>query len=493
MNKVRMQGASWDSLFLAFAKILTMLFSILLSKMLSVGLSLEMYGTYSQANLINSLGASLIALGFSDAINYFYNRREDVVDPALRIRIVNTVFFLEIVLGVVLAVAIWLGQQGIIAYFNNEALYKLIPMVAILPVLSNLLYFYQVLFVSVGKAKSMAIFNLVMIVVKLAITFVAVFVLQNLLFIFLGLILLEIGQLILFNCFVSRQGVSVYPWRISARHIKEIFSYALPIGIYTITSSLARELDKLVIGKLETTEVLAVYTNCSKLLPFDVLVISFATVLIPHIVRAVTSRDNIKGIALFSSYMKIGYYSVWIMATAVLIAPQTVISLLYADVYAIGTGIFVVYVFDSILRFASVHLVLTAANKSKLLLVYSVLSLAINLVLNVALYHMIGIIGPAVATLISSVIYTWLILRQTRKILHAKWGEIFAFKEMLWLILTLGLGWLLASEINTGLLYLGINKYIAFIISAGLFGCGMLAIHFKKIFTVLKEINTFRI
>ena len=104
-----------------------------------------------------------------------------------------------------------------------------------------------------------------------------------------------------------------------------------------------------------------------------------------------------------------------------------------------------------------------------------------------------GILGPAVATLISSLFYTFIILRQTCKILRAKWQDIFDWKEMLWLVLTLILGWLLAGVINRGLLFLDINKYIAWVISATLFGCGMLVLHRKKFFATLNEINTFRI
>lgn len=492
MSKFSMKGASWDSIFLASAKILTMAIGILIAKILSVGLSLEEYGTYSQANLINTVGASVIALGLSDAVNYFFNRRQSDVDDTLRMRIVNTVFFVEIVVGVILAFSIFVCRHLIVDYFDNAALQRLIPFVMAMPMLSHLLYFYQVLFVSIGKAKIMTLFNLVMMVLRIAFISLAVFVLRDLLWIFLLLVLLELIQITGFNLLVSKQGVQVLPWQISLKHIKQILAYGLPIGIYTITSSLSRELDKLVIGRMETTEVLAVYSNCSRLLPFDVLVISFATVLIPYIIRYVTEGDSKNSISLFSAYLKVGYYSVWILGAAALIAPQTMISLLYADAYTTGAGIFVLYVFDSMLRFASAHLILTAANKSKLLLGYSLLSLALNFVLNIALYFAIGIEGPAVATLISSLVYAWLILHRSFKIIHARWRDIFAYKEIIWLLLTVVAGWLLAVTLNRTLLHLQIHPYIAMIISMVLFGCGMLVLHFKAIVAVLKQINTFK-
>ena len=58
MKKISMRGASWDSMFLAFVKILTTLSSIILTKILSAGLSLEAYGTYAQANTVIAIGTS---------------------------------------------------------------------------------------------------------------------------------------------------------------------------------------------------------------------------------------------------------------------------------------------------------------------------------------------------------------------------------------------------------------------------------------------------
>ncbi|MFQ7526630.1 MAG: hypothetical protein ACLRMN_02620 [Mediterraneibacter gnavus] len=75
MKHINTKGASWDSMFLTFVKILTTLTSIVVTKILSVGLSLTDYGTYSQAILIVSIGTTIILFGLGDALNYFYNNQ----------------------------------------------------------------------------------------------------------------------------------------------------------------------------------------------------------------------------------------------------------------------------------------------------------------------------------------------------------------------------------------------------------------------------------
>ncbi len=468
-----------------------MLFSILSAKILSTGLSLTEYGTYSQSNLVVTVGESMILLGLVDAMNYFFNRKD--IGDELRYRVISTIFFLEILFGIILAGAVLLGQDLIASYFSNPAVKALLPVVALLPMMANIIYLYRVMYVAVGRAKMMSLYNLVLMVIRVIAVYLAVYVLKNLVWIYLVMLFMDFVQVAIFHIELRKKGVRINPLKISTKHIRPIMAYGLPMGVYAITSSFTRDLDKLVIGRLGGTEELAIYTNASKVLPLDFLVSSFAMVLIPYIYRRVSEGRREESIELFSSYLKVGYYTVWTLGTMVLVAPESVISFLYADAYIEGKVIFVLYIIDAMLRFASVHLILTAAGKAKNVMLYSVLSLGMNLVLNISFYYLWGMIGPAIATLIVAVLYTWLILRDTTKIIQAKWTEIFNLKELAWFLATLVVAWLVTSVLNQVLLGYGAHRYLAMILSMAVFGCSILALHFKKIFGVLKKINSFKL
>lgn len=493
MKKISIKGASWDSAFLAASKVLTLLFSILSAKILSTGLSLGEYGTYSQVNIITSVGTSLILLGLGDALNFFYNNNSLETSEDERFRTINTIFFIETLVGVIYLVMIVFGSGVFVEYFGNHEIKRLLPMAAVLPMLSNIIYFYNVLCVSVGRAKIMSFLSIITTVIKIIFTYMAVYVFHDLLWIYVVLVALELMQLLFFYIMMKKKGICINVFKVSINKIKPILSYGLPMGVYAITSAFSREMDKLVVGRLSGTENLAIYSNCSKILPFDFLVTSFAVVLIPYIVKYFTEKNKERSVMLFSSYLRVGYYSVWILGTMVLIAPKTMISFLYADKYIEGFGIFIIYIFDSMLRFASMHLILTSAGKTKRLMYYSVLSLILNLVLNIAFYKLFGLIGPAVATLLVSGIYTFVILNDSIKLLNAGWREVFNIKEIMTLIITIAVMWIFSSLINNLLCECGIHKYIAMIISMAVFGLVMLAVHFKRISIVLKDINTFRI
>lgn len=492
MKKINLKGASWDSMFLTMAKVLTMAFGIILSKIMSMGLTLEEYGTYSQVNLVTSIGTSAILLGLGDAVNYFFNKKNDEEDEKIRFKIVNTVFFLELIVGIILSVVIIVGRGQIGAYFSNTAIEGILIVASILPVCANIVYFYQVLYVSVGKAKLMSLYNLVLMILKIISAYIAVYVIRDILWIYVVLVVLDLIQIIVYKRTLIKRDVCINVFKISTSHIGKIMSYSLPMGVYALTSTLTRDIDKMIVGRMAGTEKLAIYTNCSKILPFDFLVVSFATVLIPYIVKYVTERNRKQTIQLFSNYMKIGYYSVWILGTMVLIAPENVIAFLYSEEYTVGLPIFILYVFDSMIRFASMHLILTASGKTKQLMIYSVISLGLNVVLNIAFYKLWGLIGPAIATVVVAVIYAYMILRKTISLIECKWKDVFSIKEIAILLGTLVVLCIMGHGLYQCIIAFGGHKYVSMIVSMVVFGCCALLLHLKKIIHVLKEVNSFR-
>ena len=327
MKKLSLKGASWDSFFLTFVKIVTTFTAIIQTKILATGLTLTEYGTYSQANIIVSLGASVLLLGFGDSINYFYNNKTVNNDEKERISFVNTIYFLEIILGIVFALVVIIGRNLVSAYFDNAMLSVIITIVSIKPMLDNILAFYQILYVSVGKAKIIAIRNLAVTILRIILMYVSVYVFENIIWIFWSLILLDVLQLLFFKLLFAKDGFWVNPFRFNIKKVKAILTYGLPMGVFALTNQLTRDIDKLIIGRFSDTETMAIYANCSKLLPFDIIVMSFATVLIPYITRYISEKKKEETVKLFSNYIKIGYYSVWILGTAVLITIYLIVCL----------------------------------------------------------------------------------------------------------------------------------------------------------------------
>ena len=170
-NKIK-SGILSDSVWLTFVKLVTALISIIITKILSEKLSLIEYGTYSQGNLIVVTVTSLSILGLSDGANYFFNRSRDEETQKTYI---DSVFGIQLVAGVICSIAIFGGQRLWTAYFDNDALSPIYIWLMFSPMLSNYIAMYQVLFVSIGKAKVIAARNFILSVMKLLIVIAAVY------------------------------------------------------------------------------------------------------------------------------------------------------------------------------------------------------------------------------------------------------------------------------------------------------------------------------
>ena len=410
MKKISMKGAAWDSVFLTVVKFITIFTAILQTKVLSIGLSLTDYGTYSQANIVVSISVSILLLGLGDAINYFFNDSSGKYSKEQRIQLVNTIYMIELIAGIVLVCIVLFARDLIAQYFSNEALKIVVVIISIKPMLDNMIYFYQILFVSTGKAKVIAIRNLIVSILKVISIFIAVHIFKSVIAIYISLIFLDILQLIFFAFLFSKKEFIISPIQCNFRFVKEIMKYGFPMGIFALTNTLTRDIDKLIIGYMSDTETVAIYSNCSKVLPFDIIVVSFATVLIPYIMKYISQNQLENSILLFKNYLKIGYYTVWTFGAAVLVVTKQAICFLYSSEYLVGEPIFILYVVDSMIKFASMHLILTASGKAKLLMKYSAVSLGANTILNIIFFKIFGTVGPAISTLVVTTVYTVSIL-----------------------------------------------------------------------------------
>lgn len=166
---------------------------------------------------------------------------------------------------------------------------------------------------------------------------------------------------------------------------------------------------------------------------------------------------------------------------------------MYALEYLIGEPIFILYVVDSMIKFASMHLILTASGKAKLLMKYSAISLGANAVLNIVFFKLFGIVGPAIATLVVTTGYTVSILNKSTSILKARWKDIVNIKDVL--SFAFGLVMIAATfyVINKVLLLYKLNQYIVMVLVMGGFATAILLVYRRRISRILKAINSLKL
>lgn len=486
MKNKRQWGTSGDAIFLILIKLVTILLGLTVTRLLSQYLSVYDYGTYSQILLVVSTTASLTILGMVDGVNYFYGTQRD---PERREAFVSTVFALQCAVSTAAGCVVMMLSAPLCAYFDNPDVSRLLIFAAALPMMQNMLSMFQVLLVAVGKARLLAVRNLVVSLIRLAAVLLVVLVVRDVKIILLTTLVLDAGQILLFRKILGGRGCSLRILAVEGKLVKPILRYCVPMGIFTAISVLNRDCDKYLVALMTDTTTLAVYANASKLLPFDIVMNSFCTVLIPHITRRVAEDDKAGAARLYRLFLEISFLSTGILCCAALAAAPQLMELLYSEKYLGGLWVFFIYILVDMVRFTNISLVLSAAGKAVWLMCYSIGALTMNVVLNYVFFRWLGICGPALATLVTTVVLGLVILRSGAKVLDSGWrglvdGRFLGMFALESLLLTA-----LLYFVQTWLASANWHYLAILVLVCGTYGGVMLLLHGKRLLRDLKQVN----
>lgn len=420
-------GAATNSLMLTFTHAISTLLGMIVTKLLSVNFSLQEYGTYSQALLVTSTVTSISILGLTNATNYFYNRTKE--EKAQRIY-VSTIFTLQYVVGLICAILVFALKTPIARYFSNDSLVSVLPIVALTPLFTNLISMYQVLFVSIGKAKVIAVRNLMVSIIRLLAVIVVCFLIHNIIIVLAVILCLDILQVLYFHILFRKYKHGITIKECQPRLVKEILAFSIPMSIYILTNSVSRDIDKYVISAFSNTETLALYTNAAKLLPFDMLTSSLITVLVPIITRLINQNSYDEAKNVFKLYLRIGYVLTFIFVGGAVATSRSLMMFLYDEKYLVALPVFIIYLIVDMIRFANVTTILSGAGKTKILMIISIVTMLCNAVLNIIGYKLIGMTGPAIVTLLLTIAMTIALLQCGAKEIRTKILELFDLREL---------------------------------------------------------------
>ncbi|MBO5702773.1 MAG: oligosaccharide flippase family protein [Clostridia bacterium] len=486
MSHNKLGGVSLDAIFLTFIKLVTTGLSLIITRLLSEYLSVYDYGVYSQALLIVSTVSSFTIFGMMDGINYFYCSESDI---AKRESYTATIFTMQCAVSAAAGAGLLILSVPLCEYLGNPGIQRLLVFVAMLPLLQNVLGIIQVLMISVGKARMLALRNFVISAIRLAVVFVVVTFVRNVAIILATTVILDIIQIAVFLIILKKNGCNVKMLKTDFRLVPAILKYCAPMAVFTIVSSLNRDMDKYLVSIMTDTKTLALYANASKQLPFDILMTSFCTVLIPYITKYISEQKKKQAAGIYKLFLEITYISTAVLCCAALAASPQLMKLLYSNKYTEGIEIFVIYILVDLFRFTNITLVLSAAGKTRTLMMIGLGAVCCNLVLNPLMYGWFGLIGPAVATLIVTVMSGILMLYFNSRALECKITEFFDMKYLALfaaesVALTVAL-----SFLSKWLDKMDVHYFIILVSVAGLYGIIMLVLNGKRLLKVLKKVN----
>ncbi len=488
MDQAVSSGASSDAIRLAFVKIVTLLFGIVTTRLLSQYLSVYDYGTYSLVLLVANTTTSLTILGMMDGVNYFFCKEKDAEK---REAYLATIYGMQCLVSVVAGGIIMVCAGKISVSFGNPAAKKWMIFAAVLPFLQNILSMTQVLLMSVGKAKLLAVRNLTVSLLKLGTVLVVVLEVRSIAVILLALCVMDAAQIVLFAVIVEKNGCRIRLRSISSRLLRPILHYCVPMAVFLLLTTINRDCDKYIIAAFTDPETLAVYSNASKMLPFDIVMASFTTVLLPQITRLMAEKKAKEAATLYRPFLEVSYTSTGILTCAALTAAPQLMELLYTGKYIRGLPVFMLYILVDLLRFTNMTLVLSAAGKTRILMGIAVGSVGVNFALNIALFQWIGLPGPALATLVVTCLTGLCLLHCTARELHTRLSDLFDGKYLLLFSVLSAAGVAIMAKIARWLAAGGVHGLVVLLLVGGVYGGGMLLLHGRRLLWNFRKINAF--
>lgn len=398
------------------SKVLTSLISFLNLALLSRFRTLAEYGTYSEMLLTVTLVISICDLGLPYAVTYFGSKAKDEDE---RKHFFSVFYTVDTAISVLIGVLIVFSIPLIERYFGNPQISK---------------YWYFLMLLPWVRIIDATIDNVLVILKKtLLIAVYRVVYGLSVLCVIVGIQKLGLGFSEYLNAYTTLIVLlTVAAYIIVSKNLgglrvtfdKELFirilKYAIPIGLASAVGMINIEFDKLIIGHLCTVDQVAIYSNASKVLPVALVAGSISMVLMPTIVRKVSNGENAEAASMWGKSIVVSLDILMTLVLALLIFAPEVVTFIYSEKYLAGTSIFRVYCTGYLLECTYWGTMLNAKGRTKYILYGSVIACVINIIFDLTLFKIFGMIGPAIATVLSQVCLNAFQFVLSKKVLGVK-------------------------------------------------------------------------
>lgn len=415
------------ALFLSLSKVINLALRMTAIILLTRTLTLSDYGTYSELLVVISLIVSFMVIGLPNSLNYFI--------PSLNIRdkikFLNFYFITISVIGFACAAFIFIFNMQIVSFYNNPNIAEYLFFLLTIPWTTICITSRANLLIASAKAKREILYSILNNTFILLISISAYkwnFTLKQYLWCYV-VIEIVFALIVYIEAWICAHKKIVLQFDFNL--IKSVFTFSIPMGLSLMLSTICIDLDKLIIGYNMSEQFVAIYANAGKELPFTYISASFSAVILPMVVKYISTNNKLQAIELWKNSTYICFVILtFCSATSIVFAPQ-ILTLLYSDKYLDGVGIFRIYSLSLLLRITYWGTILNAYGKTKQILYNAIACLIINIILSILLFKTIGFVGPAIATVMSILVMAWLQLIYSSKLTKMKVHSMFLWFKML--------------------------------------------------------------
>ncbi len=384
-------GASKSAGFLA-----VLLANIYLARTLNRG----EFGRYQQGWLYISTLVPILLLGIPQAVNYF-------LPPASADRIrgyICAFLCILIVTGAVAALTAFLFPATFARLIGNVQLTILIPIVGLYVLFVLPSYLLEPLLILRGRVRELLGWTLLFAAIFLAIA-VRWGKVHNLKGLFGALVFLAALKTIVT---VGRTGriFGGGRWRLPSGLWTNLLKYLGVLGAIALVDVFTVQIDKYLVSHFLGAGKFAIYAIGAIELPIVGLLLSSVTaVVMPEISRHLASQRHTETIKLLHRSMEKLALVLFPLFLYLLITAHFYIPFFFSHKYQASVVIFYIYLIMLPIRAMNNHPYLIAAGLQRYALYGRLMDIAVNFIVGLLLLRWIGILGPAISTVIGTYVH----------------------------------------------------------------------------------------
>lgn len=418
---MKKENLSNDAVIITTGKMITKLTEIVVSLVLVRFLTKSDYGTYRQVWLVYATISGILLLGIPRSIYYFV--------PTLPEDRKRTFMFQTIILlsaaSLITSVIIFYFSGYIAEYFHNPAAQYYLKIFAIYIFFSLSSSYFSSYLYSERKARLVTMLSMIgsfsfglCVVLSLIFT-------RKLEFVFLSMGIIMGCQYILYLLYAMKK---IWPIKIfwDKKMLHEQFKYSMPLGLTSIIWMIGKHIDSLIVAFFVSPEIFAVFAVGAIEIPvFNMLNDSINTVLRVKFAELYKKGDCKELVRIWHSSIKKQALIYFPLFFCLFIFADKFLTLLYTDKYTGSVLFFRIYLFLLPLRVATYSLILTSIGKTKPVMYGALGYFIFNVVASIMSIKIIGIAGPAVITVLATVLVSLYYLMLEKAHLKMSFTELF--------------------------------------------------------------------
>jgi O-antigen/teichoic acid export membrane protein len=426
---VRRGSLSGQAAILAFGALFTQAATlaslIVLTRLVAKGA----LGGYQQLWLVYGILAPFLVGGVPTALLYFLPHARDEHEAR---RWVVDAYVVLAALGLVSSLGILLLRDPIAAGTNNHALSGALLLYAPYPFFAFLTAGMPSALIASGKAKLAAILNAFNGVATVGVVIAAAVVSPTTRSMAAGLTISAaiVATVSTFAVLRVLRVPRALDWRAVAW--APLLAYGLPLALTQLAGRLGFQIDRLVVSARYTPAEFAIYAVGAVDIPIAVVVQQAVnSVLVPALSR-LHAEGDLAGVArLWQSAIRKTSLIMLPLFAFLLVMADSVVRVLYGPAFAGSVPIFRAYLFLVPLRVVTYALITQAVGRTGINFAASLVLLAANAVLAVALVFPLGTLGPAIATPLASAIAAGYYLVRLRSVLALRLSDLLPWRLLM--------------------------------------------------------------